>query len=154
MQLKFQIKDLQNDKLIDVHQAFVRFYHIETKQEVVFISEIDSNGYHKIDLNLQTRSKDFNDLSGRYQMDLFIGDALIMEALSWKIGTVSIQFASGPITTATSLYSEYSSKPEIKHLFREQEKRPHALVSNFFTFLVLVPLISLFIAVSIQTKQN
>lgn len=153
IQLKFQIKDFQNDKPVRVHQSFVRFYHMDTKQEITFVSELDSTGFHKVDLNLPARSKDFNELSGKYQLDLYIGDPLIIEATSWKIGMINLQFGSSSSSTnglATTMHrKEYSPKPEIKHIFREQDKRPHAMVSNFFTILALSPLLGLFVAVSI-----
>ncbi|KAH9418812.1 proteasome regulatory particle base subunit [Dermatophagoides pteronyssinus] len=149
IQMKFQIKDSQNDQSVRVHQAFVRFYHLDTKQEITFVSELDSNGFHKIDLNLPAKSKDFNDLSGRYQLDLYIGDPLIIEAISWKIGTINLQFGSlqSNSMTPTAIHrNEYLPKPEIKHIFREQDKRPPALVSNFFTILAMLPLLGLFVA--------
>ncbi|KAH7643011.1 dolichyl-diphosphooligosaccharide-protein glycosyltransferase subunit 2-like protein [Dermatophagoides farinae] len=150
IQLKFQIKDSQNDKTVRVHQSFVRFYHMDTKQEITFVSELDSTGFHKVDLNLPARSKDFNELSGKYQLDLYIGDPLIIEATSWKIGMINLQFGSSSSSTnglATTMHrKEYSPKPEIKHIFREQDKRPHAMVSNFFTILALLPLLGLFVA--------
>ena len=152
IQMKFQIKDSQNDQSVRVHQAFVRFYHLDTKQEITFVSELDSNGFHKIDLNLPAKSKDFNDLSGRYQLDLYIGDPLIIEAISWKIGTINLQFGSlqSNSMTPTAIHrNEYLPKPEIKHIFREQDKRPPALVSNFFTILAMLPLLGLFVVVSI-----
>ncbi|OTF75663.1 hypothetical protein BLA29_009999 [Euroglyphus maynei] len=157
IQLKFQLKDSQpNDDVqsaVRVHQSFVRFLHLDTKQEITFVSELDSNGQHKIDINLPARSKDFNDLSGNYQLDLYLGDPLIIKAINWKIGTINLQF--GQSSSAASLLNnlqrkEYLPKPEIKHLFREQDKRPPVLVSNFFTILSIVPLLGLFIAVSIR----
>ncbi|KAF7492317.1 Dolichyl-diphosphooligosaccharide--protein glycosyltransferase subunit 2 [Sarcoptes scabiei] len=151
LQLKFKLHtDLNSDakKNLIVHQAFIRFHHTTTNQEIIFIAEIDSNDHYKIDLNLQTRSKEFNDLSGIYQVDLIVGDALLMEPLKWTIGKIPMKL--GSISTSLEdvavVAKEYQPKPEINHIFREQEKRPHALVSNFFTFLVLVPLITLFIA--------
>lgn len=158
LQLKFKLHtDLNSDakKNLIVHQAFIRFHHTTTNQEIIFIAEIDSNDHYKIDLNLQTRSKEFNDLSGIYQVDLIVGDALLMEPLKWTIGKIPMKL--GSISTSLEdvavVAKEYQPKPEINHIFREQEKRPHALVSNFFTFLVLVPLITLFIAVIIFLNE-
>jgi len=147
IQLKFQLKDRLNAAdNVQVHQAFVRFYNEQTKQEIIFIAEQDSTGLYKVDLNLQVRAKDFNNLSGVYQLSLVLGDALVMNSINWNLATLNIQFANSQGTSASpSTISEYSPKPEIKHIFREQEIRPHPLLSNFFTFLVIVPFVALFV---------
>lgn len=152
LQLKFQLKDVLNQNNVEVHQAFMRFYNEKTKQEIIFISELDSTGAYKVDLNLQTRSKDFNHLSGVYQVNLIIGDALVMNSLDWNLGKVFITFAAQPAAAAEAPVSEFAIKPEIKHLFREQDKRPHPMVSNFFTLLVIVPFLALFIMVSLHSQ--
>ena len=140
IQLKFEIQDRLSSENVQVHQAFVRFYNEQTKQEIIFIAEQISTGIYKVDLNLQVRSKDFNYLSGSYKINLIIGDSLVMNSVNWYIATVSIQFGSQTPTSQSTTFTEYSPKPEIKHIFREQDKRPHPLVSNFFTFLVIANL--------------
>ncbi|KAI2808529.1 proteasome regulatory particle base subunit [Blomia tropicalis] len=148
IQLKFQLKDrLDNSKNVRAHQAFLHFHNEQTKQEIVFIAEQDSLGTYKVDLNLQVRSKDFNNLSGKYKLSLIIGDALVMNSINWQMATIQIQFSAGsqPTSTGSSTSSEYTAKPEIRHIFREQEKRPHPVVSNFFTFLVMLPFVGLFV---------
>lgn len=151
IQLKFQVKDSLNSEgaAITVHQAFVRFYNAQTKQEIVFIAEQDSTGAnYKVDLNLAVRSKDFNYRSGDYQVNLIVGDALVANSVNWKLATVAINFSGGVAASATPPSVEFAAKPEISHIFREQEKRPHPLVSNFFTALVMVPFLALFVMVS------
>lgn len=148
--LKFQVKDSLNSEAaaITVHQAFVRFYNAATKQEIIFIAEQDSTGsLYKVDLNLAVRSKDFNYRSGDYQVNLILGDALVANSVNWKIATVNINF-SGGVSASTPSTVEFAAKPEISHIFREQEKRPHPLVSNLFTGLVMVPFLALFVMVS------
>lgn len=147
-QLKFQLKDRLNSNNVQVHQAFVRFYNAKTRQEIIFIAEQDSTGAYKVDLNLQVRSKDFGHLSGAYEVSLIVGDALVMNSINWNLATVNIQFGSqaGPSPAAQS---EYATKPEIRHIFREQEVRPNVVVSNFFTVLTLIPFLALFVMVSV-----
>ena len=147
-QLKFQLKDVLNQNNVEVHQAFLRFFNEKTKQEIIFISETDSTGNYKVDLNLQTRSKDFGHLSGVYQLNLIIGDALVMNSFDWNIGSIKIQFSSGLSSEQPLSSLEYSLKPEINHIFREQDKRPHPMVSNFFTLLVILPFFALFVMVN------
>lgn len=147
IQLKFQLQSRLNAENVQVHQAFIRFYNEKTKQEIIFIAEQDSAGVYKVDLNLQVRSKDFNNLSGQYKLNLIIGDALVINSIDWNIATLSIQFGS-QATSPTSNVADYSPKPEIRHIYREMEIRPHPLVSNFFTLLVIVPFVALFIMVN------
>lgn len=147
IQLRFQLKDRATGEPLTVHQAFVRFAATSTRQEIVFIAEQDSTGAsYKVDLALGVRSKDFNYLSGQYAVSLIVGDALVANSVNWKLATVAITFNNGVAQKeASSAASEYVAKPEIKHIFREQEKRPHPLVSNFFTGLVMLPFFALFV---------
>ncbi len=48
----------------------------------------------------------------------------------------------------------YEKRPEIRHLFREPEKRPPVVVSDTFTVLVFIPLLLLFILVSIWVEMR
>jgi len=77
-------------------------------------------------------------------MDLIVGDAVIENPISWNVADVQLTFHDDPIVSTGNQYL-YSKKPEIKHMFREPEKRPPVTVSNLFTGLVLVPILILFI---------
>ena len=130
------------------HQTFVQMTNTETKQEIVFVAEPDSALTYKMDLNLLTRAKDLSHLSGLYEITVIVGDAVISNPIQWKIGNIRLQLSSGHIDPPEKPVSPYAPKPEIKHLFREQEKRPSLVVSNTFSVLVLVPIVILFGLVS------
>lgn len=141
--LKFSLKEQSSKQPISAHQTFVRLTNVKTKQEVIFVAEQESTGAtYKFDLDVGAKSKDFRNLSGKYTMDLIIGDAVIENPISWHLADVQLTFADDPLT-APSAESRYAKKPEITHMFREPEKRPPAAVSNFFTGLVLVPVLIL-----------
>ncbi|RWS01104.1 dolichyl-diphosphooligosaccharide--protein glycosyltransferase subunit 2-like protein [Dinothrombium tinctorium] len=148
--LKFVLRDKIAGDTMTAHQAFVLFVNEESKQEIVFVAEPDTSKpeiVYKFDLNLNTRSKDFSHISGRYQISLIIGDFVVSNPFVWKLGSVKLTFpASREATQAEKapwMKTHYSMKPEIKHMFRQQEKRPPAIVSDTFSVLVCVPFLIL-----------
>jgi oligosaccharyltransferase complex subunit delta (ribophorin II) len=143
--MKFVVKDRFSNQAITVHQAFVIFTHVDTKQEIIFVAEADSSKAYKFDVDLQKSSKEFNNLSGRYEMVLVLGDAVVNNPVSWKVADISLKFVGQKSKSDPTKQISYEKKPEIKHLFREPEKRPPAVVSNAFVVFVAVPLLLLFI---------
>jgi len=143
--LKFSLRDESSKEPTTAHQTFVRLTNVKTKQEVIFVAEEENGGStYKFDLDIGAKAKDFRNLSGKYTVDLIIGDAVIENPISWNLAEVQLTFHDDPITSTANQYL-YSKKPEIIHMFREPEKRPPATVSSLFTGLVLVPILLLFI---------
>jgi len=143
--LKFNLRDESSKETMPAHQTFVRLTNVKTKQEVIFVAEEEAGGAsYKFDLDIGSRAKDFRNLSGKYAMDLIIGDAVIENPVSWNLAEVQLTFHDDPITSTANQYL-FSKQPEIVHMFREPEKRPAVGVSNVFTGLVLVPVLLLFI---------
>jgi len=123
-----------------VHQAFLRFTNADTKQQVFFIAQADLLHKYTVDLNLRTASaKSFGSVSGTYNVDLIIGDATLASTKVWTIAFLTLEF---PEKQAGDVYVQ-GAKPEIKHLFREPEKRPAEAISMVFTGLVLLPFLVL-----------
>lgn len=141
---RFIVKDLATGKAMTAHQTFMRLTNQKTKQEVIFVAEEDGTGAYRFDLDIGAKSKDFNNLSGKYTMEMIVGDAVIENAITWALADVHMTFGEDTLSPAGDQY-RYSKKPEIKHMFREPEKRPSALVSNLFTVLTLLPILLLFI---------
>jgi oligosaccharyltransferase complex subunit delta (ribophorin II) len=156
--LKFALKDNKGQS-VTPHQVFVRFLHEATKEEIVFVVEPDStNKEYKFDLTLATRAKDFNSQSGTYDMSLIVGDFNIANPFEWTIATVKLSFPpGGEVKTKPSwAIVSYEVKPEIKHLFREPEKRPPTFVSDLFSLLVLAPfllLLGLWLKIGVNVKN-
>ena len=157
--MKFRITDSKDGSDVVPHQVFAIFKNQETKQEVIFVVEPEevpqlegggSSGaggkinVFKFDLNLGARSKDFESISGLYDVSLVIGDPSIANNILWRVASVKLSFTSiGKPTPiwfgATWTKVHYGPKPEITHVFRSPEKRPPTVVSDTFTFLVTVP---------------
>ncbi|KAF7996632.1 hypothetical protein HCN44_002278 [Aphidius gifuensis] len=158
--MKFMLRDTMNDKPMRVHQAFVRFSTIDkvTNQlrEVIFVAEPDSTNVYKFDMPIGSSAQTFNYESGQYAVNVIIGDALLSNSFEWYLGDVSLKFPdkSNEVTstdksatggTYKQKANTYVPKPEIKHMFREPEKRPPVLVSNLFTGLCLAPVLILLV---------
>ncbi|XP_073991752.1 oligosaccharide transferase delta subunit [Rhodnius prolixus] len=142
--VRFSLKEKTTGKPIKVHQAFVRLLHHNTNQEVIFVTDVDVNHNYKLDLDIGAKSHELGHLSGLYKVELIVGDNYVANSFRWLIADVKLNFGvEHPAKSQTQ--SIFKTKPEIKHLFREPERRPPILVSNLFTGLVLLPLIILLI---------
>lgn len=142
--MRFVLRDKNGADVMAAHQTFIQLNHLETQQEIVFVAEPDSSNIYKFDLDLHSKAKEFGYLSGKYTMGLIVGDAVIANPFTWIIGDIVLTFPQNPNPQKTK-EDPYIAKPEIKHLFRQQEKRPAAVVTQLFCVLLLVPLLLLFI---------
>lgn len=147
LSLTFGLTDVATNQPFFPHQVFVLFLNQQTHQEIVYVAEPDtaSPNQYKFDLSVATRSKDFGYVSGLYHVSLIVGDTRISNPSMWTFIAIDLKFSDS--TTASSLQQPasrlVSSKPVIHHIFKEQDKRPANLVSDFFTVLAASPLLIL-----------
>ncbi|XP_013402149.1 dolichyl-diphosphooligosaccharide--protein glycosyltransferase subunit 2 [Lingula anatina] len=136
--MRFTLRDMTANAAMTAHQTFVRLTNQKSKQEIVFVAEADNADVYRFDLDVGSSAKDFGWLSGKYTMDLVVGDAVIENPLFWTVADVSLTFPEGsaPKAPASDLYAP---KKNIEHMFRQPEKRPPGTVSMLFTALVLAP---------------
>ncbi|KAI4494227.1 hypothetical protein M0802_009096 [Mischocyttarus mexicanus] len=156
--VRFLLKDTANKKPMRVHQAFIRLSSTSTSNtinddnEITFVAEPDNANIYKFDMPLAATAINFAYRSGDYKIALVIGDAILSNSFEWTIATVNLKFPDA-VTAESSdknaFFKQkadiYTTKPEIKHMFREPEKRPPAFVSNLFTGLCLAPALLLII---------
>ncbi|GFR75873.1 dolichyl-diphosphooligosaccharide--protein glycosyltransferase subunit 2 [Elysia marginata] len=142
--MKFQLKDKTGGQLMTAHQTFVRLTNQDTKQEIIFVTESDTTLTNKFDLDVGANAKDFGHKSGKYTMELIVGDAVIENPFSWTVADVSLTFPEGGAPKKDQA-NQYAKKPEIQHKFNEPEKRPPASLSLAFTALVLSPFLILLV---------
>ncbi|KAK3699752.1 hypothetical protein QZH41_015601, partial [Actinostola sp. cb2023] len=154
--MRFSIKSVSSDELLTPHQAFVRLTNQKTNQEIFFVPEPESNKMYKFDLDLGATAKDsFASRSGKYSMDLIIGDAVIQNPLEWNVGVFSLTFGEQAPKAMKEKQTMYATKPSIDHMFRQPEKRPSQTVSTIFTALVFVPfLIMLILWINIGVNMS
>ncbi|XP_011141992.1 dolichyl-diphosphooligosaccharide--protein glycosyltransferase subunit 2 [Harpegnathos saltator] len=157
--MRFLLRDSANKKPMRVHQAFVRLTSVaestDNKQsghEIFFVAEPDTAHVYKFDMPVGTAAMNFGHQSGDYDIELIVGDAVISNPFRFNIGTVTLKFpevTSMEGTDKNTPYKQrpnvYTTKPEIKHMFREPERRPPAFVSNLFTGLCSSPVVLLLI---------
>ncbi|XP_076326377.1 oligosaccharide transferase delta subunit [Tachypleus tridentatus] len=142
--MKFTLQDMNAGTTMTSHQAFVQLLNKQTKQEIVFVAEPDSSNVYKFDVDLNNKAKDFGYMSGDYELNLIVGDSVIANPVKWYMGDLKVTFPPNPNPSKPS-QNPYAPKPEIHHVFREQEKRPSPTVSNTFSVLVVVPFLLLII---------
>lgn len=143
IQMRFSVKEKGSSKSITVHQAFLRLNRPGSSDSVIFIAEPDSNSQYRLDLDLGAKSADFNHISGEYDAELIIGDAVLVNSFAWRIAKLNLKFSAEP--KLPQVQDAYKPKPEIKHLFREPEKRPPRFVSDLFSILAAFPLLLLLV---------
>ncbi|KAH9785363.1 Dolichyl-diphosphooligosaccharide--protein glycosyltransferase subunit 2 [Citrus sinensis] len=126
------------------HQAFLRLRH-ETKVEHTFV--VGSSGKKfEITLDFLGLVEKFFYLSGRYDIQLTVGDAVMENSLLREIGYVELDLpeppenASRPPPQPVDPYTRYGPKAEITHIFRAPEKRPPEELSLAFLVLTILPL--------------
>lgn len=157
--MRFLLRDIASDKPMRVHQAFVRLSAIDNSgddkhmREVIFVAEPDASNVYKFDMPVGSDAQTFGSRSGDYNVDLIIGDAILNNPFQWNLAVVRLKFPEPTATDATATKSTtikqksstFTPKPEIKHMFREPEKRPPIFVSNLFTGLCAAPVLLLLI---------
>jgi oligosaccharyltransferase complex subunit delta (ribophorin II) len=134
----FNVLDSATKKAMLIHQAFIKLTHMETAAEIIYVAEAANSKLYMFDLDLGQAAQDFNSKSGAYSVSVILGDAVITNPTSWHAANIHINFPEDSSPKEAGLYS---AKPEIRHLFREPEPRPSAVVSNAFTLLCLSPIL-------------
>ena len=163
--LRFVVKDRANGAKVKVHQAFVKLALGDA--EIIYVAEPDSSNNYKFDLDVSSKAKEFGSKSGKYSLSLIIGDAVVSNPVNWHIADIDLQFPGTYLVffVCPSIIFKFfvsivaadsgkeslkeapnKPKPEIRHLFKEPEKRPPALVSTAFTGLCLLPFAVMLIA--------
>ncbi|VVC41475.1 Dolichyl-diphosphooligosaccharide--protein glycosyltransferase subunit Swp1 [Cinara cedri] len=141
--VRFTIKDHNNNKNVQVHQAFVRFTNKRSGAQNVFVAELDSQNNYKLDMDLGVKATSFKHASDLYSMDLIIGDFLLKKTIVWQFCDIKLKFPETAFVPSVQFF--YKPKKLISHTFREPETRPHQFVSLLFTALSLLPLLILFV---------
>lgn len=125
------------------HQALLKLEH-ESGVEHIFI--VGSSGKQfEIVLDFLGLVEKFFYLSGTYDIELTVGDAVMENSFLHHLGHVELDLpeapekAARPPPKAVDPYSRYGPKAEITHIFRAPEKRPPQELSYAFLGLVFLP---------------
>uniref|UniRef100_A0A166FZN8 Dolichyl-diphosphooligosaccharide--protein glycosyltransferase subunit 2 n=1 Tax=Daucus carota subsp. sativus TaxID=79200 RepID=A0A166FZN8_DAUCS len=127
------------------HQAFLKLTH-ETKVEHIFM--VGSSGKQfTVVLDFLGLVEKFYYLSGRYEIQLTVGDAVMENSFIQALGHVELDLpeppekATRPPPQSVDPLLRYGPRDEITHIFRTPEKLPRQEVSLAFSGLVLLPFI-------------
>nr|CAD1828206.1 unnamed protein product [Ananas comosus var. bracteatus] len=124
-------------------QVFLKLRH-ETKVEHIFILESSARQY-KIVLDFLGLVGKFYYLSGKYELELTVGDAAMENSFIQALGHIELDLpeppekAARPPPLAADPLSKFGPKQEISHIFRAPEKRPPKELSLAFLGLTLLP---------------
>ncbi|XP_021279531.1 dolichyl-diphosphooligosaccharide--protein glycosyltransferase subunit 2 isoform X1 [Herrania umbratica] len=127
------------------HQALLKLRH-ESKIEHIFLVG-NSGKQFEIVLNFLGLVEKFFYLSGRYDIELTVGDAVMENSLLRAIGHIELDLpeppekAPRPPPQPVDPYSRYGPKAEITHIFRAPEKHPPKELSLAFLGLTILPLL-------------
>ncbi|KAL6564088.1 proteasome regulatory particle base subunit [Orobanche hederae] len=139
------------------HQAFIKLRH-ESGVEHIFL--VGNRGEKfEIILDFLGLVEKFFYLSGRYDIQLTVGDTVMENSFLQLLGYIELDLPDAPEKAARppSLpidpYSRYGPKAEIAHIFRAPEKRPPRELSIAFLGLVLLPFFG-FLAGLVYLRAN
>ncbi|KAF9686830.1 hypothetical protein SADUNF_Sadunf02G0030500 [Salix dunnii] len=152
LRLSFQLST-SLDHAFKPHQAILKLTH-ETKVEHSFV--VRSSGKHfEINLDFLGLVEKFFYLSGKYNVQLTVGDAVMENSFLKAIGHLDLDLpeppekAPQPPPQLLDQKLRYGPKAEITHIFRAPEKLPPKELSHAFLGLALLPLLGFLIGVSV-----
>ncbi|KAF8101358.1 hypothetical protein N665_0206s0037 [Sinapis alba] len=134
------------------HQAFLKLKH-ESQVEHIFLVKTSGKKAELV-LDFLGLVEKLYYLSGKYDIQLTIGDASMENSLLSNIGHIELDLpersekAPLPPLQPTDAYSRYGPKAEISHIFRVPEKLPAKQLSLVFLGLIVLPFIGFLIGLT------
>ncbi|KAJ6850807.1 dolichyl-diphosphooligosaccharide--protein glycosyltransferase subunit 2-like [Iris pallida] len=131
------------------HQVLLKLRH-ETKAEHIFVLEHSARQY-KIVLDFLGLVDKLYYLSGKYDIELTVGDIAMENSFLRALGNVELDLpeapekATRPPLQPVDPYLRFGPKQEISHIFRTPEKRPPKELSLAFLALTFLPLVGFLI---------
>ncbi|XP_010449112.1 PREDICTED: dolichyl-diphosphooligosaccharide--protein glycosyltransferase subunit 2 [Camelina sativa] len=134
------------------HQAFFKLKH-ESQVEHIFLVKTSAKKSELV-LDFLGLVEKLYYLSGKYEIQLTIGDASMENSLLSNIGHIELDLperpekAPRPPVQSTEPLSRYGPKAEISHIFRIPEKLPAKQLSLVFLGLIVLPFIGFLIGLT------
>ncbi|XP_073040651.1 LOW QUALITY PROTEIN: dolichyl-diphosphooligosaccharide--protein glycosyltransferase subunit 2-like [Primulina eburnea] len=125
------------------HQAFLSLRHGSGVEHIFVVSNFGKK--FEIVLDFLGLVEKFYYLSGKYDIQLTVGDSVMENSFFQPLGLIELDLPDAPEKAAhpppqsVDQYSRYGPKAEIIHIFRAPEKRPPIELSLVFLGLVLLP---------------
>ncbi|KAJ6938559.1 hypothetical protein NC651_005095 [Populus alba x Populus x berolinensis] len=157
LRLSFQLST-SHGHAFKPHQAILKLTH-ETKVEHSFV--VGSSGKQfEINLDFLGLVEKFFYLSGKYNVQLTVGDAVMENSFLKAIGHLDLDLpeppekAPQPPPQPLDQNLRYGPKAEITHIFRAPEKLPPKELSHAFLGLTLFPLLGFLVGMSSGEHQE
>ncbi|KAJ6953133.1 hypothetical protein NC652_004967 [Populus alba x Populus x berolinensis] len=157
LRLSFQLST-SHGHAFKPHQAILKLTH-ETKVEHSFV--VGSSGKQfEINLDFLGLVEKFFYLSGKYNVQLTVGDAVMENSFLKAIGHLDLDLpeppekALQPPPQPLDQNLRYGPKAEITHIFRAPEKLPPKELSHAFLGLTLFPLLGFLVGMSSGEHQE
>ncbi|XP_038972573.1 dolichyl-diphosphooligosaccharide--protein glycosyltransferase subunit 2-like isoform X2 [Phoenix dactylifera] len=131
------------------HQVFLKLRH-ETNVEHIFVMESSARQF-KIVLDFLGLVEKIYYLSGKYEIELTVGDAAMENSFLQALGHIELDLPEPPEKAArppplpVDPYSRFGPKQEIAHIFRSAERRPPKELSLAFLALTFLPFVGFLI---------
>ncbi|KAF8975846.1 proteasome regulatory particle base subunit [Entomortierella lignicola] len=140
--LKFSFK-IQNKER--PHQAMVLFKSKdEFEDEIMIAASVKTSGKGRFEIEFGKSDRKFKYGTRSYSMTFLVGGPKIDEPYKYELGQIQVQGpSSNPVPRPAR--NEFSSRPEIHHQFRSDQKLINTAISGAFTLLVLSPFAVLFL---------
>uniref|UniRef100_A0A1J3GK09 Dolichyl-diphosphooligosaccharide--protein glycosyltransferase subunit 2 n=1 Tax=Noccaea caerulescens TaxID=107243 RepID=A0A1J3GK09_NOCCA len=134
------------------HQAFLKLKH-ESQVEHIFLVKTSAKKSELV-LDFLGLVDKLYYLSGKYEIQLTIGDASMENSLLRNIGYIELDLPERPEKAlraplqSADPYSRYGAKAEISHIFRVPEKLPAKQLSIVFLGLIVLPFVGFLIGLT------
>lgn len=138
---------------VDPTQVFVQF--AKGSRTSVFVAKASDDNDDYYTFNGEVESAAFYENifgSGKYDISLIVGDALLEKSFSWSIGTFAIEISPEVQAAIEEPEDLFKQLPDIAHEFKKADERPPAVLALVFTVIVLLPLFWLLITVASHVK--
>lgn len=139
--LKFGVKDQVKNTLIEAHQTFLKFTEKISGREIIYLAEAGLTKSYSVEIDFSTNAKNFRHKSGIYSVELIVSDSLFENPTILKVSELKVNFGSEISDEGLDKSNLFNKKNDIKHLFRQPEKRPPTVISSVFALLCFAPLV-------------
>ncbi|CAI4228246.1 unnamed protein product [Auanema sp. JU1783] len=142
---KFSLKAKAGGSTVVAQQVFIVLSHSTSGAEYYYAAKSVGNSY-VADIGLAKAHSEWGAQSGKYTIKVYVGDATMKNVIEWAYADLSLTLLPAPVEIVPKTQEVvYEPLPEIKHLFRQPDKRAPAFLSSLFTVACLSPLGVLFI---------
>jgi len=138
LSVSFQVRNQASQKAFRPKQVFLRIFDTASFNHYI-VCKLDNQNFFVASLVASSLSG----VSGEYFFEVIVADPNAQNQIQWQFAAVELTLKDSAVVGTP--FSKQVLLPEIHHEFRAPEKRPNPVISLFFSGLVAVPLLFLFV---------